>query len=168
MNYKMIAPTLIIAALISSSCTSLSYQKKEEFREWKAQGLEVEEKSQTTAALLNILPGIGDFYNGNPGYGIANLLLWPLSIFWAPVGGASGAEEANYNATHTYVTKLEKSKQKTKEELQTSLFAKQITNEEYIFINRKIEQMDLKDFKKTIYVQDLIPSQTERVPSSNK
>ena|GEM_PF-432926 len=168
MNYKMITPALIIAAIISSSCTSLSSNKKEELREWRSQGLEIEEKSQSTAAVLNVLPGIGDFYNGNIGYGVANLLLWPLSILWAPVGGATGAEEVNYYTTQRKVSKLEKIKKQTKEDLQNSLVTNQISQQEYIFANRKLERMDLKEFNKPVDVQDLIPTPMERTPSSSK
>lgn len=167
MRSRVLFLTLAIATTLSS-CTSLPRHKKDELKEWRAQGLEVEEKSATTAAVLNVLPGVGDFYNGNIGYGIANLLVWPWSILWAPVGGASGAEEVNYYSTQQEVSKLEKSKLKVKDELQNSLATNQITQQDFIFANRKLERMDLKDFRKPLDVQDLIPTPLERIPSSVK
>lgn len=125
-------------------------------------------KNPTTAAVLNVLPGIGDFYNGNIGYGIGNLLLWPLSILWAPVGGASGAEEVNYYSTQQEVSKLEKSKQKVKDDLQNSLATNQINQKDFIYGARKLERMDLKDFRKPVDIHDLIPTPlTDRVPTGS-
>lgn len=153
----------ILSALILSSCSSLSSSQKVELKEWQAQNLEIQEKSPGTAAALNILPGIGDFYNGNVGLGVLNLLTWPTSILWAPVGGASGAEEVNYYSTKTNVEKHEKNKVATKTNLDEALQMKQINNDEHFIAMKKVNNMDLKEFKNPKNVDDIIMLRT---PSS--
>lgn len=99
---------------------------------------------------MNILPGIGDFYNGNLGYGIGNLLLWPLSILWAPIGGVSGADEVNYFASKAYVEGLENKKKKLKNEGEVAFIGNQITKQEFLIAHKKIDAMSLAEFQKTI------------------
>lgn len=148
-----------------ASCASLNSQQKTELKEWQANNLEVQEKSPGTAAALNILPGIGDFYNGNVGLGIINLLTWPASIIWAPVGGATGAEEINYYVTKRNVDQFEKNKKITQTNIDEALHFKKIDSEEHAIASKKIATMDLKDFKNPLNIYDLIPI---RVPSSQK
>lgn len=99
---------IMIGALLLSACTSLTYQEKTTIRELKGYGISVETPagnwerpaSPATAGLLNLLPGVGNFYlaSGNAGqseqylYATLNLLTWPVSILW---GVAEGVVDAN-------------------------------------------------------------------------
>lgn len=133
--------------------------------------MEVKEKSPGTAAGLNFLPGIGDFYNGNVGLGIVNLLTWPLSILWAPVGGASGANEVNYYSSKANIDKLEAKRKKLKNDVEIAFIGKRISKDEFIVANKMIDGMELSEFNKSVEVVDLIPNSAnipspERVPSN--
>jgi hypothetical protein len=94
---------LLALMVISIGCNTITTSQKDQIMQWKAEGVYQEVKDPGTAAGLNLLIGIGDFYNGNIGYGIVNLLFWPLSILWAPIGGYDGALLVNYEHTAVYV-----------------------------------------------------------------
>lgn len=160
---KKMVSILLLATMVS--CTSLNSQQKSELKEWQANDLEVQEKSPGTAAALNVLPGIGDFYNGNVGLGVLNLLSWPLSVLWAPVGGSSGADEVNYYSTKRQVDNYEKNKKTTQTSVDEAFMLKRITEEERMIAMNKISAMQLKDFKNPIAVNTLIPL---RIPASAK
>lgn len=167
--FKFLTPALLSCALIFTSCASMNTAQERELKEWRAKSLEVKEKNTTTAAVLNVLPGIGDFYNGNPGYGVANLLTWPLSILWAPIGGVSGAEERNYFATKAYVEELEVKRKKLKNEVETAFIGNQISKQEFMLANKKIDAMELSDFQKRVEAADVLPKNYDlREPSSAK
>lgn len=152
---KKLVCLMLLASMVS--CTSLNSYQKTELKEWQANDLEVQQKSPGTAAGLNVLPGIGDFYNGNIGLGVLNLLSWPLSILWAPIGGSTGAEEVNYYATKKQVETFEKNKKITQTSVDEAFMLKKITEQERIIANNKISAMQLKDFKTPIEVSTLIP-----------
>jgi len=155
--------------LISTGCSSLNSTQKRELAEWDSQNLKVEEKNEGLAAGLNVLPGIGDFYNGNIGLGVVNLLFWPASVLWAPVGGASGAAEANYYATKSQVDSLSKKRDSTLNDLQAAAMTKQITHDEFYIASQKIKTMNLIDFNKTYTVNDFVPRlnmELVRIPAS--
>lgn len=160
---KRIFSLLVLATL--ASCSSLNSHQKTELKEWQANNMEVQEKHPGTAAALNVLPGIGDFYNGNIGLGVVNLLTWPASILWAPVGGASGADEVNYYSTKGLVDKFEKNKKITQQNIDEALYMKVITSPEHMMASKKISTMDLKEFKLPFTVHDLFPA---RIPASKK
>lgn len=170
---KFSSCVVMLSLFLSYSCSSLNSAQDRELKEWQAKNLEVKDKQPTTAAVLNVLPGIGDFYNGNVGLGVANLLAWPLSVLWAPVGGASGANEVNYYSTKANVDKLEAKRKKLKSDVEISFIGNQISKQEYIVANKKIDAMELNEFNKTIEVTDIIPKsmetlEAERIPSSTK
>lgn len=160
---KNLICVLLLATLVS--CSSLNSFQKSELREWQASNLEVQEKSSGTAAALNILPGIGDFYNGNIGLGVVNLLTWPASILWAPVGGATGADEVNYYSTKRQVDLYEKNKKITLSNVDEAFMLKKITEDERMIAMNKISAMQLNEFKTPMAVSSLIPL---RVPASTK
>lgn len=168
-GFKTIAPLLCLSFLVS--CASINSSQERELREWTAKDLKQEEKSPGLAAGLNIFPGFGDFYNGNYGYGTVNLLLWPASVLWAPVGGANGAKEVNYFATKAYVEELENKKKKVKIEIESAMFAGQITKEEFYMANKKLEARELIDFSKNLNASEFLPVKefnSERQPSNAK
>jgi hypothetical protein len=166
---KNLSTVIILSLLISTGCSSLNSAQKHELAEWESENLKVENKSEGLAAGLNVLPGIGDFYNGNIGLGVVNLLTWPASILWAPVGGASGAAEVNYYSTKAQVDKLSKKKQATINELQAAAMTNTITRDEFYIASEKVKNMDLSDFKKNHSISELVPrlgQEMGRVPSS--
>ena len=77
----------------------LTSEQSREYQSYQAKGLVVEEKNPTTGAVLGILPGGGSFYARAYGWGVVNLLMWPLSVLWDPVSGYEGSETINYYAT---------------------------------------------------------------------
>jgi hypothetical protein len=166
------ASVVITFSFLLTSCSSLNSLQHRELKEWQAKNIAVEEKNPTTAAVLNILPGIGDFYNGNPGYGVANLLTWPLSILWAPVGGASGADVANYYSSKSYVEDLETKKKKLKNEIESAFIGNQISKQQFFLANKKVDTMNLAEFQKNVEMRDVVPfnpeAEIERAPTSVK
>jgi len=161
----------LMICLVVTSCTSLSGHQKRELAEYKAKNLAVEEKSPATAAVLNILPGFGDFYNGNVGIGIVNLLFWPASVLWAPVGGATGADEVNYYTSKSHIEKLENKKKQVKLTVEEAFISERITKQQFYFTNKKIEMMHLSEFEREIDISTLMnfnEDAIERTPSSKK
>ena len=165
-------PFVTLSMIFLSSCSSLNSAQDRELKELRAKNLEVKEKNPTTAAVLNILPGFGDFYNGNPGYGVANLLLWPISVLWAPVGGATGAEEVNYYSSKAHVSELESKRNKLKNDIELEFAAERISKKEFYIAVKKVEGIPLNEFSKEIHLRDIIPVNyqelSERVPSSTE
>lgn len=77
-----IGVTLALAMALCG-CESLTYSDKEILSDLAYYNIEIDEHYDPLAAsMLNFLPGIGNFYLDQNGEGIANLLFWPLSIFW--------------------------------------------------------------------------------------
>ncbi|MGE6825302.1 hypothetical protein [Pseudomonas soli] len=111
--------------------------QEQELGYYRAQNLEVREKSPGAAAALGLLPGGGSFYGRAYGYGVANLLLWPVSIFWDPVSGYNAAESINYQATHAHVSRMKKSQM---DALDTRLISEEIDPKHYALERRKIDE----------------------------
>lgn len=160
----------LLSLVIITSCASLNSAQDKELKTWQAKNLEVREKNPSMAAGLNVLPGIGDFYNGNVGLGVVNLLLWPASVLWAPVGGADGAKEVNYYATKAYVDELENNKKKVKGELESAYMLGQIDKKDYFVASKKLESMELIEFKNKLELHEILPKkfEKERLPASLK
>ena len=129
-----------------AGCASVNPLQKRKLAEWKEEGVAVEEKNETAAAALNFLPGMGDFYNGNVGHGIANLATWPLSILWAPVSGYEGAQEKNYFATQERIKQLELRREELYQELEASHVMGEISEREYKNEKLRISRMELREF----------------------
>lgn len=128
---------LSITVLLLSSCaSSISSYQRDEYNNWEAKGLAVEEKSEAAAVALGLLPGFGSLYTRNYGIAFVNAFFWPLSIIWEPISGMNGAESINYYATKTKVNRLE-----TKEmrDLEDKFMLKQIDQQKYIIEKRRIE-----------------------------
>ena len=126
-----------VGVILSGCASSLNSMQKSELRGYEAKGLAVEEKTPSTGAVLGILPGGGSFYAREYGYGIANLLLWPLSVLWDPVSGYQGSLALNYHATKASVGKA---MGKEIQALEDEFTLKQIDTEQYIMRKREIER----------------------------
>lgn len=131
---------LFAAALITltTGCASgLNSAQESELAHYRANNLAVEEKSPGLAAGLGILPGGGSFYGRSYGFGVVNLLFWPLSILWDPVSGFDAAESINYQATKAHVNDL---KRRELNGLDEELASDQIDMKRYTLERRKVEQ----------------------------
>jgi hypothetical protein len=136
---KLSALTLVLLMFTLGGCaTALNSSQKGDLRSYQAKGLEVREKNPSTGAALGILPGGGSFYAREYGFGVINLLTWPLSIFWDPVSGYEGSQSINF-----YLTKSAAEK-KLKQEmaaLDDKLTLGVITKEQYIKEKHAVESM---------------------------
>lgn len=77
---------VILLALfsIAGGCASMTPGQRELYLEACAEGESIASYPNTAlAGILSILPGGGQFYNGQVALGLVNLLLWPLSYLWA-------------------------------------------------------------------------------------
>jgi hypothetical protein len=109
MKAKVVVGVAVLSVLMLSGCASgLNSVQKREYSEMETDNVIVEEKNPTSGAWLGLLPGGGSFYAREPGWGIVNLLLWPLSILWDPVSGYEGSQKINYEMTKH---KLERTKE---------------------------------------------------------
>jgi hypothetical protein len=97
---------LCLVMLMATSCTHLTNQEKNQWRELQNLGVRDNEDpvaSPGAAGALNILPGFGNFYlaSGNGGdsshwiYGALNLVTWPFSIIWGVPEAAIDASTIN-------------------------------------------------------------------------
>ncbi|MBC3465028.1 MULTISPECIES: hypothetical protein [Pseudomonas] len=131
--------TLVAAAVIAMTtgcATGLNSTQESELAKYRANNMAVQEKSPGGAAALGLLPGGGSFYGRSYGYGVVNLLFWPVSILWDPVSGYNAAESINYQATRAHVASL---KRHDMDLLDTRLSTKEIDLERYTLEKRKVD-----------------------------
>jgi hypothetical protein len=126
-----------LIALTGGCATGLNSSQEAELASYRANNLAVEEKNSGAAAGLGLLPGGGSFYGRAYGYGVVNLLLWPISILWDPVSGYDAAESINYQATRAHVKSLKKA---DLDELDSKLAADEIDMKGYTLEKRKVEE----------------------------
>lgn len=94
---------LVMAGALVSGCESLTASEKETARDLHHFGIDTEQEySPGTALGLNVLPGIGNFYLGQIGYGVLNLLTWPVSILWGVPQAWADAKTLNEKYTVDY------------------------------------------------------------------
>ena len=131
--------TLLIGSLlvITTGCANgLNSVQKAELDTYEARGLAIQEKSPGAGAALGLLPGGGSFYGREYGFGVANLLLWPLSILWDPISGYDAARTINYNVTKAHVAKLH---ERDLQELDDQLGSGQLDLAQYTLEKRKVD-----------------------------
>lgn len=79
-----ILAVLALALVLSSGCVHLTQGQVNLYREMLAAGEPVSGyPNMAVSGVLSLLPGGGQFYNGQIGLGILNMIFWPLSYFWA-------------------------------------------------------------------------------------
>jgi len=101
---KLIILSLLLASL--SSCVSgLSHSEDREYAMYKKKSMDLDTKNKYVGVGLGFLPGGGSFYTGNILIGVADLLLWPISILWDPFNGYNGSEKINYENAKEFVNK---------------------------------------------------------------
>jgi hypothetical protein len=136
---SILKKTLIaVSVVMITGCASgLNSIQEREYSAFERDGVLIEEKKPSTGVVLGLLPGGGSFYVREPGLGVVNLLLWPLSILWDPISGSDGAKAINYDLTK-YQLKREKNKELSS--LDDKLSLNQIDQQEYILKKREIDQ----------------------------
>jgi hypothetical protein len=127
----------VSVVMITGCASGLNSLQEREYSAFERNGVLIEEKDPTTGVLLGLLPGGGSFYVREPGIGVGNLILWPLSILWDPISGNDGAKVINYDVTKHH---LKKEKNKEISNLDDKLTLNQIDQQEYILNKRKIEE----------------------------
>jgi hypothetical protein len=137
MFVKRIIAGAALIALCSGCASGLSAPQKAEYARYEAKGQLIEEKSPGAGAALGLLPGGGSFYGREYGYGVLNLLLWPLSILWDPVSGYDAAKSIYYQATRA---NLESKSEKELSALDDQLKNGQIDLAAYTLEKRKIDK----------------------------
>ncbi|MDZ5739163.1 hypothetical protein [Pseudomonas asiatica] len=126
-----------LIALTTGCATGLNSAQESELASYRARNLAVEEKSPGLAAGLGLLPGGGSLYGRAYGFGVVNLLFWPLSILWDPVSGHDAAEMINYQATKAHVATLKKHDM---DELDAKLESDSIDLKRYTLDKRRIDE----------------------------
>ncbi|MFJ4442700.1 hypothetical protein ACIPZ8_11460 [Pseudomonas sp. NPDC089422] len=126
-----------LIALTTGCATGLNSVQESELAGYRARNLSVEEKKPGLAAGLGLLPGGGSFYGRAYGFGVVNLLCWPLSILWDPVSGHDAAEMINYQATKAHVATLKK---REMDELDAQLETEAIDIKRYALDKRRIDE----------------------------
>ncbi|NQD91998.1 hypothetical protein HP532_04940 [Pseudomonas sp. CrR25] len=131
---------ILVAAVLSlgTGCaTALNSQQKAELDHYEARGMGVQEKNPAAGAALGLLPGGGSFYGREYGFGVVNLLFWPLSIFWDPISGYDASRSINYQATKAHVTKLQEREMLS---LDDQLGTGELDLAQYTLEKRKVER----------------------------
>ena len=99
---RAVAAALAVAAA-AGGCRSMESWQEAEYGNIRAAGLpEFHPKSPAAAGVLNLLPGIGDAYNGEWGAFACNFLLWPVSVVWGIPEAAVTASNINRQDTWAY------------------------------------------------------------------
>ena len=107
----LVAVSAIVAMVVLEGCNSLSKYEEREYNCLVKQGIDLDNPAGSydppnipaLAAILNILPGFGNFYlsigRGSSSeqavIGVFNLLLWPISVVWGIPEAAIDAIELN-------------------------------------------------------------------------
>ncbi|SET21517.1 hypothetical protein [Pseudomonas graminis] len=128
----------VLLVLTAGCASGLDHTQESELAGYRANHLDVQEKSPGLAAGLGLLPGGGSFYGRAYGYGVVNLLLWPLSIIWDPVSGYDAAESINYQASKAHVASL---KRRDMDRLDARLSANEIDLKTYTLEKRKVDNL---------------------------
>jgi len=126
-----------LIALTAGCATGLNSSQESELAGYRANHLDIEEKSPGVAAGLGLLPGGGSFYGRAYGYGVVNLLLWPFSILWDPVSGHNAAEAINYQASKAHVASV---KRREMDSLDAKLAGDEINVKTYTLEKRKVDE----------------------------
>ena len=130
--------TAAMLIVLSTGCaTGLNSVQQSELASYKASNLAVQEKSPGVGAALGLLPGGGSFYGRSYGFGVINLLLWPISILWDPVSGYDAAESINYQATKAHVSNLKRTEM---DNLDSRLATDEIDLKQYTLERRKVDE----------------------------
>ena len=107
---KAITITFILTLLLTAGCATMSQSDKDMIREIQSYGIPANDqriKDPALAGVLNVLPGIGNFYLASDHtaqwvYGFLNLLFYPASILWGVPQAIIDADIINQKETVYY------------------------------------------------------------------
>lgn len=144
---KIILLLTLLSALLLTSCSSLNPAEKQQVLKLKSLGIKEDSlgtNSAAVAGVLNLLPGGGNFYLGQTGAGIGNLLFWPISPIWGIPQAIIDAKTINTKETLAYYNynpegKKEIAKREGKSETSYS------TDSELEKVKKDLELMKLKN-----------------------
>ncbi len=144
---KIILLFTLLSALLLTSCSSLNPAEKQQVLKLKSLGIKEDSLGTNSAAVagaLNLLPGGGNFYLGQTGAGIGNLLFWPISPIWGVPQAMIDAKTINTKETLAYYNynpegKKEIAKREGKSETNYS------TDSELEKVKKDLELMKLKN-----------------------
>lgn len=164
---KKISEKIILLILMTfiAACTSLNPSEQQVAMRLKSVGIQEDEmgtKDPSKAGALNILPGIGNFYLGQTGVGVANLLFWPYSILWGIPQATSDAKIINIKETVAYYTFNPEGRKKLAklEGIEDYTINKEVSSNKDQTIEElkaEIERMKLKDeLKKEMQLEMLL------------
>lgn len=102
MRHVLLA-VVLCCAVVSSGCEGLTMSERQNLDELQYYGIPVEQEySRGIATWGNLFLGFGNFHLDQNGYGIVNLLFWPLSILWAPIQAYVDTPVLNQKRTIEY------------------------------------------------------------------
>lgn len=127
---------LTFAALVTGCASGLNSLQQREYAAFENDGVLIEEKNPTTGMILGFLPGFGSFYVREPALGVANLLLWPVSILWDPISGKDGSMAINYDITKHH---LKKEKKQAIAVIEGQFAVNEISKDEFFSAKKKID-----------------------------
>jgi len=144
---KIILLLTLLSALLLTSCSSLNPAEKQQVLKLKSLGIKEDSlgtNSAAVAGVLNLLPGGGNFYLGQTGAGVGNLLFWPISPIWGVPQAMIDAKTINTKETLAYYNynpegKKEIAKREGKSETSYS------TDSELEKVKKDLELMKLKN-----------------------
>lgn len=135
MKIKKITSVAALVITLTGCASGLNSIQKREYESFKQNNVLIEEKNLSNGIVLGLLPGGGSFYAREPGFGVVNLLCWPLSILWDPVSGYEGSMAINYHVTKH---KLSQDEKKELSALEDKLLAGEIDSKQYLSAKRAV------------------------------
>lgn len=137
--------------LFVTGCSSLNPAEQQQAMRLQNLGIKEDSlgtKSPAAAGALNLLPGGGNFYLGQIGPGIGNLLLWPVSVAWGVPQAIIDANTINKKETVAYYTyNPEGKKEIARREgvTETNYSISSATNSELEKVKKELELLKLKN-----------------------
>jgi hypothetical protein len=134
---KSVLVAVLLGLLLAGCASGPTDRESYLMSQYQVKGFVVKKKNPVVSAAFGLLPGGGSFYTGYPGFGILNLILWPVSILWDPVSGYNGAKMQNYKATYAGV---KYQRQQAENGLKLELASGKLSKEDFL-----IKQNDLNE-----------------------
>jgi hypothetical protein len=141
----------LLSLLLITGCSSLDPAEQQQVMRLKNLGIEEDSlgtKSPAAAGALNLLPGGGNFYLGQTGPAIGNLLFWPLSVVWGVPQAIMDAKTINTKQTVAYYNYNPQGKKEIARRegvTETNSSSNSSTNSELEKLKKDLELMKLKN-----------------------
>lgn len=148
---KIVLLITLLSALLLTSCSSLNPAEKQQVLKLKSLGIKEDSlgtNSAAVAGVLNLLPGGGNFYLGQTGAGIGNLLFWPISPIWGVPQAMIDAKTINTKETLAYYNYNPEGKKeiaRREGRVETNYSTNYSTDSELEKVKKDLEKMKLKN-----------------------